>query len=184
MTRRLGRSFYDRDTALVARALLGTHLVHVEDGRERIGRIVETEAYIGPQDLASHSRRGLTPRTRIMFGAPGHAYIYLIYGRYHCMNVVTEEPGHGSAVLIRAVEPVANLVGRTNGPGLLCLAMSLDRRLNGEDLTGERLFLRAAPARSRPAIVRRPRIGVDYAGAWARRHLRFYLKGSPCVSRP
>jgi DNA-3-methyladenine glycosylase len=184
MSRRLPRSFYDRSTAQVARDLLGTHLVHIVAGTERVGRIVETEAYLGPQDGASHSRRGVTPRTRTMFGPAGHAYIYLIYGRYHCMNVVTEAAGHGSAVLIRALEPVAGLEGRTNGPGLLCLAMDLDRRLNGEDLTGTRLFLRSGPGRPQTAIVRRPRIGVDYAGAWARRHLRFYLRDNPYVSRP
>jgi len=183
MSAALERGFYDRATVEVARAMLGTHLVHAGSTGERVGRIVETEAYIGPQDQASHSRRGVTPRTRIMFGPPGHAYIYLIYGRYHCMNVVTEAAGHGAAVLIRALEPVSNLDGRTNGPGLLCLAMDLDRRLNGEDLTGERLFLRAPPLPGRISIARGPRIGVDYAGAWARRHLRFYLRGNPFVSK-
>lgn len=181
---RLRRSFFDRDTVLVARDLLGAELVHVVAGRELAGRIVETEAYLGPHDLASHSRKGQTPRTRIMFGPPGHAYIYLIYGRYHCMNVVTEGVGHGAAVLIRAVEPLRNLAGRTAGPGLLCMAMDLDRRLNGEDLTGDRLFLRARPADSEISIRRRPRIGVDYAGVWARRHLRFYIRGNPFVSKP
>lgn len=180
----LDRAFFDRDTAAVARDLLGKDLVHVVAGTERIGRIVEVEAYLGPHDRASHSSKGLTPRTRIMHGPPGHAYIYLIYGRYHCMNVVTERAGHGAAVLLRAVEPVQNLLGRSNGPGLLCQAMSLDLRLNGEDLAGKRLFIRA-PAEPVPLrIVRRPRIGVDYAGSWARRLLRFYVRGNPYVSRP
>ena len=118
-TRKLPRSFFDRDTTLVAQELLGKHLVHVVAGAARVGRIVETEAYLGPHDLAAHSARGLTPRTRVMFGRPGHAYVYLIYGMHWCMNVVTEEECHASAVLLRALEPVENLEGRTQGPALL-----------------------------------------------------------------
>lgn len=182
--RKLPRRFYDRDTALVAQELLGTLLVHVVDGVERVGRIVETEAYLGPHDRAAHSARGFTPRTAVMFGPPGHAYVYLIYGMHHCLNVVTEAEGHASAVLIRALEPVANLVGRTAGPGLLCRAMGIDRRLNGHDLGSDDLYI--APRGRGPAlaVVRRPRIGVDYAGTWARRLLRFYLRGNAHVSRP
>lgn len=183
MLQKLPRSFYDRDTALVARELLGQWLVHVLPDGERIGRIVETEAYLGPQDKASHSSRGLTARTKVMFGPPGHAYVYLIYGMHHCMNVVTERSGHGAAVLLRAVEPVRNVAGRTNGPGLLCRAMGIDRRHNAHDLLGEDFFI-TAPSEAPPVkIARRPRIGVDYAGSWARRHLRFYLQGNPFVSR-
>jgi DNA-3-methyladenine glycosylase len=181
---RLPRRFYDRDTVEVARELLGMHLVHIQDGIARVGRIVETEAYLGPHDRAAHSARGLTPRTRVMFGPPGHAYVYLVYGMHHCFNVVTEAEGHAAAVLVRAVEPVANVVGRTQGPGLLCRALGIDRRLSGADLLGEELFI-ARPQRGEPlAIVRRPRVGVDYAGAWARRLLRFYINGNRCVSRP
>jgi DNA-3-methyladenine glycosylase len=182
--RKLPRRFYDRDTALVAQELLGTLLVHVVDGAERIGRIVETEAYLGPHDLAAHSARGFTPRTAVMFGPPGHAYVYLIYGMHHCLNVVTQAEGHASAVLIRALEPVRELAGRTSGPGLLCRAMGIDRRLNGHDLLSDDLFIAAPARREMPAIVRRPRIGVDYAGAWARRLLRFYVRGNAHVSRP
>ncbi len=181
--RRLPRSFYDRDTMLVAQELLGKHLVHVVDGAERVGRIVETEAYLGPHDLAAHSARGLTNRTRVMFGPPGHAYVYLIYGMHWCMNVVTEEEGHASAVLLRAVEPVKNIEGRTQGPALLCKAMGIDRRLHGHDLVSDDLFI-VRPATEEPVrIVKRPRIGVDYAGHWARRLLRFYIRGNPFVSR-
>ena len=131
---KLPRTFYDRDTALVARELLGKWLVHNSDGGERIGKIVEVEAYLGPHDLAAHSSKGLTERTKTMFGPPGHAYVYFIYGMYHCMNIVTEREGHASAVLLRAIEPVKNLEGRTCGPGLLCRAMKIDRKLNGHDL--------------------------------------------------
>ncbi len=179
----LPRSFYDRDTTLVARELLGKHLVHVVDGEKRVGRIVETEAYLGPQDLAAHSSRGLTPRTRVMFGPPGHAYVYLIYGMHWCMNVVTQAPGHASAVLLRALEPVANLDGRTQGPALLCKAMGIDRRVNGHDLLSAGFHIEDPRDDAAIRIVKRPRIGVDYAGHWARRLLRFYIRGNPHISR-
>ncbi len=190
MRGRLTRSFYDRDTILVAHELLGMHLVHVVAGVERVGRIVEVEAYLGPHDLAAHSARGLTKRTRVMFGPPGHAYVYLIYGMHWCVNVVTQAEGVASAVLLRAVEPVKNVEGRTQGPALLCKAMGIDGRLNGHDLLSDGFFIRRAGG-SRPVeergpirIVKRPRIGVDYAGHWARRLLRFYIRGNPFVSKP
>lgn len=168
---------------LVAQELLGKLIVHVTGGVERVGRIVETEAYLGPHDRAAHSARGFTPRTAVMFGPPGHAYVYLIYGMHHCLNVVTEREGHASAVLIRALEPVSNLSGRASGPGLLCRALAIDRRQNGHDLLSDDLYI-AAPARAgHIAIVRRPRVGVEYAGSWARRLLRFYVRGNPFVSR-
>ena len=180
---RLPRSFYNRDTVLVARELLGKLLVHTSAGAQRIGKIVEVEAYLGPHDLAAHSARGLTPRTKVMFGPPGHAYVYLIYGMYHCMNVVTERTGHASAVLLRALEPVSDITERTCGPGLLCRAMKIDRRLNGHDLLSENFFIASSTEAESFAIVKRPRIGVDYAKHWAKRHLRFYIKGNPFVSR-
>jgi DNA-3-methyladenine glycosylase len=180
---KLPRSFYDRDTVTVSRELLGKHLVHVVRGVERIGRIVEVEAYLGPHDLAAHSSRGLTGRTKVMFGPPGHAYVYLIYGMHYCMNVVTEREGHASAVLLRAIEPVKNIVGRSQGPGLLCETMHIDKRLNAHDLLSEDFYI-GAPSVAEPfVIVKRPRIGVDYAERWARRHLRFYIKGNAFVSR-
>jgi DNA-3-methyladenine glycosylase len=181
--RRLPRRFYDRNTILVAQELLGKYLVHLSQGVERIGRIVEVEAYLGPHDLAAHSARGRTARTEVMFGPPGHAYVYLIYGMHCCMNVVTQEEGHASAVLLRAVEPVQNVEGRTSGPGLLCRAMDIDRRLNAHDLLSDDFYIAALSGVAPVTIVRRPRIGVDYAGHWAKRLLRFYVKGSPCVSR-
>jgi len=181
--RKLPRDFYDRDTVRVARELLGKWLVHQAAGVERIGRIVETEAYLGEHDLAAHSSKGLTARTKIMFGPPGHAYVYLIYGMHYCMNVVTEREGHASAVLLRAVEPVQNLEGRTCGPGLLCRALKIDRQLNGHDLLSDNFFIAAPETAEKITVVRRPRIGVDYARHWAKRLLRFYIKGNASVSR-
>lgn len=181
--KKLDRGFYDRDTAVVAKELLGKYLVHVSGGVERIGRIVEVEAYLGPHDLAAHSARGRTERTKIMFGPPGHAYVYLIYGMYHCMNVVTEPEGHAAAVLLRAVEPIKNVDGRSRGPGLLCRAMQIDKGLNGHDLLSEDFYIGAPPEQRPFTVVKRPRIGVDYARHWARRLLRFYIKGSPFVSK-
>jgi len=180
----LPREFYDRDTVLVARELLGKLLVHRADGVTRVGKIVEVEAYLGEQDLAAHSSRGRTPRTQIMFGPPGHAYVYFIYGMHYCVNVVTEREGHASAVLLRAVEPVKNLDGRTCGPGLLCRAMRIDKKLNGHDLLSDDFFISGSEVTDEFSIVKRPRIGVDYARHWAKRHLRFYIKGNPFVSRP
>jgi DNA-3-methyladenine glycosylase len=145
---------------------------------------VEVEAYLGPHDLAAHSAKGLTERTRVMFGPPGHAYVYFIYGMYHCMNVVTGREGHASAVLLRAIEPVKNIEGRTCGPGLLCRAMKIDRQLNAQDLLSDNFYIAAPEAAESFSIIKRPRIGVDYARHWAKRHLRFYIKGNPFVSRP
>ncbi len=180
----LPRTFYDRDPIEVARELLGKHLVLRIGGTERVGRIVETEAYLGPHDLAAHSARGRTSRTEVMFGPPGHAYVYLIYGMHHCMNVVTQAEGQASAVLLRALQPVRNLDPHTRGPGLLCKAMGIDRRLNGQDLLSPEFHITEAESAERIVIVRRPRIGVDYAGHWAKRLLRFYIRDNPCISRP
>ena len=181
---KLTRVFYNRDTVLVARELLGKWLIHDTPAGQKIGRIVEVEAYLGPHDLASHSAKGLTKRTQTMFGPPGYAYVYLIYGMHHCMNVVTEPAGNGAAVLLRAVEPVKNLTGKTSGPGRLCRSMEIDRRLNAHDLLSDDFFIAAPDPAERFAIIKRPRIGVDYAKHWAKRHLRFYIKGSAFVSQP
>ena len=181
--RKLARSFYDRDTVTVARELLGKYLVHVVAGMERLGRIVEVEAYVGPQDLAAHSSKGLTNRTRVMFGPPGFAYVFLIYGMHHCMNVVTEAEGHGAAVLLRALEPVKHLNGSASGPGLLCRAMEIDHRLNNHDLLSADFFIGADDGSDAFKVGKSPRIGVAYAKHWARRHLRFYIKGNPFVSQ-
>ncbi len=181
MPDKLNRDFYLQDTLVVAQALLGKHLVHEIDGVRRIGRIVETEAYQGPEDLAAHSARGRTARNAAMFGAPGHAYVYLIYGMWHCVNVVTREAGVPHAVLIRALEPIDNLDASTHGPGLLCRAMGIDRRLNGADLLGDQLWIEPG-ARKESEIVSSPRIGVHYAGHWAQRPWRFHDGRSAYVS--
>jgi|ERR1700674_238657 DNA-3-methyladenine glycosylase len=181
--RKLPRSFYDRDTVQVAKALLGKYLIHLSGGAERIGRIVEVEAYLGPHDRAAHSSKGLTERTKVMFGPPGHAYVYMIYGIHHCVNVVTEQEGHASAVLLRALEPIKNVAARTQGPGLLCKAMHIDKQYNGHDLLSEDFYIAAASTAESLKIVKSPRIGVDYAGHWARRLLRFYIGGNPFVSK-
>lgn len=180
---KLSREFYHRETTVVAKALLGHHLVHISSKIEMIGKIVEVEAYLGQQDLASHSSKGITKRTAIMFGQPGVAYIYLIYGMYHCFNVVTESSGIGAAVLIRAIEPVANITGRTQGPGLLCKAMNLDRQLNEHDLLSDDLFITNEDFVAPQHIVEAPRIGVHYAKEWAEKPLRFYIEGNAFVSK-
>jgi DNA-3-methyladenine glycosylase len=183
MAKKIPRSFYAReDTLLVARELIGLHLVHDDGVTKRIGRIVETEAYLGPEDLAAHSARGRTQRNEVMFGPPGHAYVYFIYGFWYCMNVVTSRKGVPHAVLLRGLEPVAGITDKTWGPGLLCRAMGIDRTLNGTDLCADQIWLER-PRESTPvSIATGPRIGVDYAGAWAKRPWRFYDRTSPYVS--
>ncbi len=181
---RLPRSFYARTSLAVAPDLLGLHLVHRDGATLQIGRIVETEAYMGPEDLAAHSAGGRrTARTEVMFGPPGHAYVYLIYGFWNCLNVVASPAGVPHAVLLRAVEPVANIASGTWGPGLLCRAMGIDRTLNAIDLRGDVLWIER-PRGNGPAvrIGTSARIGVEYAGEWARRPWRFFDRDSPFLS--
>jgi DNA-3-methyladenine glycosylase len=179
----LEHKFYDRDTILVAQELLGKCLVHNVNGHKYIGRIVEVEAYLGPHDLAAHSAKGLTKRTKVMFGPPGYAYVYMIYGMYYCMNVVTETTGHAAAVLIRAVEPLQNITERTQGPGLLCKAMQIDKRLNAWDLTSNEFYITNSLPTAPFTIIKKPRIGIAYAKHWAKRLLRFYIKDNPFISK-
>lgn len=178
--RKLPRGFYARPTLQVARDLVGCVLVHRSGREERSGRIVEVEAYIGTEDRACHASRGRTARTEPMFGKAGHAYVYLIYGMYHCLNVVTEAPGFPSAVLLRAIDPLHGIAGSASGPGRLCRAMGIDLSHNRADLCGNRIFVCQGPTPGR--IARSPRIGVDYAGAWARKRWRFFVAGHPAVS--
>ena len=184
MARKLGRSFYARDSRRVARALLGKVLVHQDRGVRRAARIVEVEAYHGPSDGASHARFGPTPRAAIMFGPPGYAYVYLVYGLSHCVNVVTGRTGFPAAVLIRAAEPLEGCLHSTRGPGNLCRALRLVRgEHNGLDLAGEELFVEDGP-RPRERILATRRVNVDYAGPSADRPWRFLLEGNPFVSGP
>lgn len=181
---KLPREFYARDTLTVAKELLGNYLVHVSAAGEQIGKIVEVEAYLGAHDLAAHSSKGMTERTKVMFGPAGFAYVYLIYGMYYCINVVTEGEHQGSAVLLRAIEPIQAIDARTQGPGLLCKAMHIDKRLNAHDLLSDDLYI-AAPSQAETfTLAKRPRIGVPYAKHWAKRLLRFYIKGNRFVSKP
>jgi len=185
----LPRAFYARPTLPVARELLGKLLVRRTAGQPpRVARLVEVEAYLGERDAASHARRGPTPRAAIMFGPPGHLYVYLIYGMHHCMNVVTETHGVAGAVLLRAAEPVTGFDGGAKrpltGPGKLCAGLDITRADNGHDLVAGGDFFLADDGARPPKRARSARIGVDYAGAWAARLLRFYVPGNPYVSRP
>ncbi len=176
------RSFFARDAVTLARDLLGTHLVHEMEGGVRIGRIVETEAYCGPDDAACHARFGRTERTRALFGPPGHAYVFLIYGMYDCFNVVGLAEGQGHAVLVRAVEPVSGIAGRTDGPGRLTRAMGLSRAHDGMGL--QRGPVRIEPGRAPVRTAITARVGVAYAGDDADLPYRFVDAGSAHVSRP
>jgi len=193
---KIQRPFYAQPTIQVARQLLGKYLVRRHPDGKTVGKIVETEAYVGPHDLACHAAKGRTARTEVMFGAPGHAYVYFIYGVYYCLNIVTEEVGHASAVLIRALEPIegielmqqrrglGDLRKLASGPGKLCLAMAIDKTLNSADMSrGNVLYVedRGEPAAK---IIARPRIGVDYAGKWKDKPWRFLIRGSEFVSKP
>lgn len=180
-TTRLPRTFYTRDALVVARALIGTHLVY----RGRVARIVETEAYRGPKDLACHARVGLTKRTRTLYGPPGHAYVFLIYGMYECFNVVCFGEGKGHAVLVRGVEPVHGVPDgiRSDGPGRMARALGITREDNAVDLV-ESEHLHLAPRIKRPRIAVSARVGVAYAGAIAEAPWRFYDATSRHVSRP
>ena len=187
------RSWFDRPAAAVAADLLGCLLVHDSPQGRVAGRLVEVEAYQGPEDLAAHSARGRTPRNAVMFGPPGHLYVYLVYGLHQCANVVCGPGDKPEAVLLRAAEitegaalaaarrgsvPALRLA---SGPGNLGAAFGLDHALNGADLVGGPVWLAGGEPPRR--IARRPRIGVAYAGTWAARPMRFLDPDDPHVSR-
>ncbi|MGH9856765.1 MAG: DNA-3-methyladenine glycosylase [Acidobacteriota bacterium] len=205
----LPRSFYTRDTHIVCRELLGKVLIRKIDNHIVSGRIVEVEAYVGFDDLASHASKGRTSRTDVMFGPAGHAYVYLVYGMHHCLNIVTEKETYPAAVLIRALEPIEGvkimtnnrtlsffqslpsthhklLTNLTSGPGKLCQALAVDKSFSGKDITrhDSELFIVDDDVRiSTSSITTTPRIGVAYAGASATLPWRYFITNSPFVSR-
>ena len=192
---KLTPSFYRRPTLEVAQSLLGKVLVRRLNGKNLAGKIVETEAYTGSEDLACHASKGKTPRTAIMFENGGCAYVYMIYGFYFCLNAVTEAEGYPAAVLIRALEPLDQISSMrrlrrnpardsdiASGPGKLCMAMRIDKRLNGADLTGNTLWIEDRNL-DIDGIEVSPRVGVDYAGDYKDKPWRFFIRGNPHVSR-
>ncbi len=201
--KRLERDFYLRDTLIVARDLLGKYLVHETQGVRIAARIVETEAYIGSEDKGSHSFGGRrTKRNEVMYHIGGTSYIYLIYGMYHCFNVVTEQIDKPSAVLVRAVEPVIGIehmarlrydtkishlsvkqkTSLCNGPGKLCISMGIGKAENGIDLCGSKLYICHGDSEAFK-IKNSPRINIDYAGEYAHKPWRFYIDGNKYVSK-
>ncbi len=199
MAARLPRGFYARDTLTVARDLLGKRLVRLDAGVRLAGRITEVEAYIGEDDHASHASPGPTARNAPMYGPPGYTYVYLIYGVHHCLNVVTEREGFPAAILIRALEPLEGLAAIQQrrgqpqppanlicGPGRLCAALNIDRRLNACDLCTPDALLWIEDAATVPEaqIARSPRIGVRGDQAALEARWRFYIKNSAWVSGP
>jgi DNA-3-methyladenine glycosylase len=201
---KLQREFYNRDSVTVAKELLGKYLVHVVDGEKLIGKIVEVEAYMGPMDKAAHSYNNRrTDRVEVMYGEPGFAYVYIIYGMYNCMNIVVEQPGKPQAILIRALEPSEGFetmskfrfnkgydelskrekLGLTSGPGKLCKALNIDRTQNGEDLCGDELFL-LGDSRDEPfQMITTTRINIDYAEEAKDFLWRFYIKDNQYISK-
>lgn len=188
----LPASFYDRPTELVARELLGAILEHKSEDGVASGRIVETEAYLGPDDPACHAVAGRTERTWHLHGPPGVAYVYFVYGVHWCFNAVTREEGHGSAVLVRAIEPVGGLslmrtrrgarrdVDLTSGPGKLCQALGIDGALDGTRLDRGSLRILAGPPVDEAGVDVTPRIGITRAAEWP---LRWLVRGNPYVSQ-
>lgn len=192
----LGRDFYNRDTLTVAEEVLGKTLVHVTEEGITKGKIVEVEAYIGPQDKAAHSYNNLySERTKIQYGEGGYAYVYLIYGMYHCMNIVTNRANLPESLLIRALEPLEGielmkqrrktdrLKMLCNGPGKLCQAMGITKENYGDDLCGDALYLEEGEALEKEQILRSRRINIDYAEEAKEFLWRFSIRDNPCVSK-
>lgn len=202
--KKLNSKFYQQNTFQLAKALLGKYLVRKIGSKTLIAKIVETEAYYGHKDKASHASRGKTERTKVMFGQPGTAYIYQIYGMYFCLNIVTEPKDFPAAILIRALEPIEGIKymqknrklkasafilrpsALTNGPSKLCQALKIDKKLNGEDLiSSNQLYLAQNPKEIiiPSQIQSAKRIGIDYAGSYKHKPWRFYLKDNTFVSK-
>ncbi len=197
---KLDRDFYTQSTEKIAKNLLGKYLVHDSCDGKTAGKVVETEAYLGEDDPAAHTYQDTrTDRTEVMFGPPGYAYVYLIYGMYHCFNVVTGGKGDPEAVFIRALEPIdgiklmqerreiedisgAKRYKLTDGPGKLCMAMDIDKRFIGEDLLGDRLFITEPKDSQEFMIEEAERINIDYADEAAEWELRYYISDNPYVS--
>jgi DNA-3-methyladenine glycosylase len=181
-SKKLGRGFFERDAAVVARELIGTIFVRRTGGEELRARVVETEAYLGAHDLACHAAKGRTKRTEIMFGRGGFAYVYFIYGMHAMLNVVTGTEGDAQAVLIRAAEAL-NFEANLSGPGRLCKGMGITTGDNGVDFCGSEMFFLSGNG-SELKILQTPRVGVDYAGVWKDELLRYVDAGSKAVSGP
>jgi len=182
-SKKLDHPFFCRPAIELAPELLGKILVRRLRGREFRARIVETEAYVGPHDLACHASKGRTGRTEVMFGQAGHAYVYLIYGMYEMLNIVASEEEDPQAVLIRAAEPLDNWKADLSGPGKLTRALRITLADNRLDLTGDKIFLLDDRA-YQPRIVKTQRVGVDYAREWKDAMLRFLDANSSAVSKP
>jgi DNA-3-methyladenine glycosylase len=196
----LNRDFYERDTLIVAKELLGKFLVHETAQGITVGKIVETEAYIGPEDKASHAYNNLrTKRTEVQFGAKGHAYIYQIYGMYFCFDVTSgRSVGKPEAILVRALEPIDGvevmikrrgvsgnrIVNLTNGPSRLCMAMDITRKQNGTDLCIPPLYIDTGVTVEGKRIMQTNRVNVDYAEEWRHLPWRFFIKNNGFVSKP
>ncbi len=203
--KKLEREFYNRDSLVVAKELLGKVLVHEVDRQKISAKIVETEAYMGIIDKAAHSYGGRrTQRVEVMYGGPGYSYVYFIYGMYYCFNIVTQEAGIPQAVLIRGVEPVdgIDLIAKnrfrkpydqltkaqkknlTNGPGKLCSGLAIDKGFNGEDLCGSKIYVEEAKGgeSDKISIVSAKRVGIDYAEEAKDYLWRFYIEGNSHVS--
>jgi len=196
----LERRFFEQDTLTVAQDLLGKFLLHKTEEAATIGKIVETEAYKGPEDMASHAYNNLrTLRTEVQYGPKGHAYIYQIHGKYFCLNVTTGKLlGKPEAVLVRALEPIEGLEAMmrrrridkihiqelTSGPGKLCMAMDITKKQNGADLCRQPLCINDGVAVNKEEVIQTTRINVDYADEWKDRPWRFFVKGNKFVSKP
>lgn len=182
----LKREFFEQKTVKVAQELLGKVLVRRIGQKTMSGIIVETEAYVGPHDLACHASKGRTQRTEVMFDLAGIWYVYMIYGMYYCANIITEQKDYPSAVLVRAIEPLENIKLTTDGPGKLCRALKIDKKLNCESAVtkNSRLYFEDRGIKvSKSKIIKTTRIGVDYAGIWKDKPLRFYIKENKFVSK-